>query len=108
MIRKPLRPLAHILTARAEGGNPDAIERENIVERATAAGKVIPLSADEIAATPIATLKSMVEKIPATVPLSATTPSKDGKPALKPLSATEIAVCKNLRISEEDYRKANP
>ncbi len=30
MIRTPLRPLARILRARAEGGNPDAIEKENI------------------------------------------------------------------------------
>ncbi|MDF1620172.1 peptidoglycan D,D-transpeptidase FtsI family protein [Pseudothioclava nitratireducens] len=30
MIRTPLRPLAHILKARATGQNPDAIERENI------------------------------------------------------------------------------
>lgn len=29
MTRRPLRPLARILRARAEGGNPDAIEREN-------------------------------------------------------------------------------
>ena len=30
MIRRPLRPLAHILDARARGENPDAIERENL------------------------------------------------------------------------------
>jgi cell division protein FtsI (penicillin-binding protein 3) len=30
MIRRPLRPLAHVLKARAEGENPDAIEKENI------------------------------------------------------------------------------
>ncbi|ARE40050.1 Cell division protein FtsI [Rhodovulum sp. P5] len=30
MIRKPLRPLARILQARARGENPDAIERENL------------------------------------------------------------------------------
>jgi cell division protein FtsI (penicillin-binding protein 3) len=30
MIRTPLRPLARILSARAQGENPDAIERENI------------------------------------------------------------------------------
>jgi len=33
MSRVPLRPLASILRARAEGGNPDAIERENIRRR---------------------------------------------------------------------------
>ena len=30
MIRRPLRPLARILEARARGESPDAIERENI------------------------------------------------------------------------------
>jgi cell division protein FtsI (penicillin-binding protein 3) len=34
MIRKPLRPLARILLARAKGENPDLIERENIRLRA--------------------------------------------------------------------------
>lgn len=33
MIRTPLRPLARILHARAQGENPDAIERENIRRR---------------------------------------------------------------------------
>jgi cell division protein FtsI (penicillin-binding protein 3) len=30
VIRTPLRPLARILSARAKGENPDAIERENL------------------------------------------------------------------------------
>ncbi|MDE3079226.1 MAG: penicillin-binding protein 2 [Paracoccaceae bacterium] len=33
MIRRPLRPLAQILSARARGENPDVIERENIRQR---------------------------------------------------------------------------
>lgn len=33
MIRKPLRPLARILDARAKGENPDIIEKENIRQR---------------------------------------------------------------------------
>lgn len=33
MIRKPLRPLARVLQARARGENPDLIERENIALR---------------------------------------------------------------------------
>ncbi|MBD3786753.1 MAG: penicillin-binding protein 2 [Sphingomonadales bacterium] len=50
MIRTPLRPLARILTARAKGENPDAIERENIRlrgeanrdgERARAEGRLL-------------------------------------------------------------------
>lgn len=33
MIRTPLRPLARILSARAKGENPDAIEKENLRQR---------------------------------------------------------------------------
>ena len=33
MIRTPLRPLAHVLSARAAGQNPDAIQRENTRRR---------------------------------------------------------------------------
>ncbi|MDG1459724.1 MAG: penicillin-binding protein 2 [Pseudoprimorskyibacter sp.] len=33
MIRTPLRPLAHIIKARADGENPDMIERENLRRR---------------------------------------------------------------------------
>jgi cell division protein FtsI (penicillin-binding protein 3) len=33
MIRTPLRPLARILSVRAEGGNPDLVERENLRAR---------------------------------------------------------------------------
>ena len=33
MIRTPLRPLATIIKARAQGENPDAIEKENIRKR---------------------------------------------------------------------------
>ena len=32
MIRTPLRPLARILAARQTGENPDAIEKENLVD----------------------------------------------------------------------------
>ena len=33
MIRVPLRPLAHILTVRSSGGNPDDIEKQNVNQR---------------------------------------------------------------------------
>jgi len=33
VIRRPLRPLARVLKARAQGENPDAIERENLRQR---------------------------------------------------------------------------
>ena len=40
MIRKPLRPLARIIAARARGGDPDAVERENLRLRREAALEV--------------------------------------------------------------------
>ncbi|EAR52600.1 Cell division protein FtsI/penicillin-binding protein 2 [Oceanicola granulosus HTCC2516] len=54
MIRRPLRPLARILKARAEGANPDAIEAENLrlrhedmrdKARARAEGRLVVLGA---------------------------------------------------------------
>ncbi|QQA44157.1 peptidoglycan D,D-transpeptidase FtsI family protein [Pelagovum pacificum] len=54
MTRRPLRPLARILKARAEGGNPDAIEAENLrlrheemrdKARARAEGRLVVLGA---------------------------------------------------------------
>lgn len=44
-------------------------ERDRLVAAATAAGKVIPLSADEIKETPVKILSAMIEKIAVTVPL---------------------------------------
>ena len=52
----------------------EALLRENVVLSAAAQGKVIPLNAEEIAKTDVTTLKSMVEKITATVPLGQKTP----------------------------------
>lgn len=49
-------------------------ERSAILRDAMAAGKVIPLTAEQIAATPVATLTTMVAALPVTVPLSARTP----------------------------------
>jgi phage I-like protein len=85
----------------------DTIERNNIVDRAVTAGKVIPLSAEQIAATPIDTLRSMVEKLPSNVvPLSATVPTPGtGTPPVKALSAEEKIICAQLNISEEQYLK---
>lgn len=82
----------------------DAMERESIVSLATAQGKVIPLSTDLIKSTPIATLRSMVAALPATVPMSATVPTQ-AVPAVAALSAEQKEICKTLGLSEDDYRK---
>jgi phage I-like protein len=88
-----------------EAGNQNAA-RAAIVERATSAGKVIPLSVEEINQLSPAVLSSMVEKLPATVPLDSrtkpgATPAASGK--VTTLTAEQRAICKRLNITEEKY-----
>lgn len=47
----------------------DAHERNDLVTQAAREGKVIPLTAEQIQATPIATLADLVSKLEVTVPL---------------------------------------
>jgi hypothetical protein len=52
----------------------DAFERKALVDRAAAAGKVIPLAADELAKLDLTVLSAMIDKLPVTVPLHRRTP----------------------------------
>lgn len=54
----------------------DRRDRADLCRQAASEGKVIPLSADQIAGTPIATLRDMVTKLPVTVPLAQRTPER--------------------------------
>lgn len=58
-----------------------AIEKKSIVDEATKNGKVVPFSAEEIAELSPKTLKSVIDKLPATVPMVSKTKvlSADGK-----------------------------
>ena len=49
-------------------------DRADVVAGAAREGKVIPLSAEDLAKTPVKTLQDMVGKLPVTVPLEARTP----------------------------------
>lgn len=84
-------------------------EREALVSRATAAGKVIPLSAEQIAETPVAILSALVDGLPAgEVPLpGAKAEEKPGKETVA-LSADEANAAKKLGLTPEEFRKANP
>jgi phage I-like protein len=83
-------------------------ERQALMTRAAAEGKVIPLSAEEIKQTPVDVLKTLVDKTPATVPLDQRTPGK-----LVEFSAgiqgagIEDEVRKTLGISEDAWKKHN-
>lgn len=88
----------------------DKIERNALVDRATREGKVIPLSAEEIDSTPVAVLSSIISRLtPGEVNLAGSAQAKE-KPAAKvvALSADEAAVARQLGLTEEQYRKANP
>lgn len=62
-----------------------AMEKDTIVSEATKNGKVVPFSAEEIKEMKSSTLKSIIDKLPVTVPMSAKTKilSADGKPETK-------------------------
>jgi len=68
-------------------------QRDAIVSGAVAAGKVIPLTADQVAAMDLTALSTMVEKLPVTVPLAARTPAVEpmtaqgGNPVIAQFSA---------------------
>lgn len=87
----------------------DAMERMQIVDAATREGKVIPLSAEQISATPATTLRDMVSKLPVTVPLSAAGVPRPGSatPAVTALSAEELTICTKLGITPEDFKQVN-
>lgn len=83
----------------------DKMERDAIVDRSIAAGKVIPLSAEQIAETPVATLSAMVEKLPAgQVPTESKTQTEKPKDEPVALSASDKQLCKNLGLTEEEYK----
>lgn len=85
----------------------DRIEKNALVDNATRAGKVIPLSAAEIETTPLETLRSICDRIAPTVPLSSTTPAPGstgtGPGAVTALSAQQKLICQNLGITEAQF-----
>ena len=88
----------------------DTIERHRLVDLATREGKVIPLSAEDIAATPVAVLSAMIEKLAAgEVPLDGTSAKRElPSTHTAALSADESRAAKALGLTDEEYRKSNP
>lgn len=88
----------------------DTLERQQLVNQAAASGKVIPLSAEALAALPLNALSALIDGLPANqVPVkpntTATGPADAGG-KLTPLSAEDKAVCAQLGLTEEQFRKA--
>jgi phage I-like protein len=87
----------------------DAIERRQILDGATAAGKIIPLSAGAIEALPLSTLRTLVDGItPGTVPMVGKTADTVEGAGVKALSAEEKTACELLGVSEKRFRELNP
>jgi phage I-like protein len=87
----------------------DAIERRQILDGATAAGKIIPLSAEAIEALPLSTLRTLVDGItPGSVPLVGKTGDTVEGAGIKALSAEEKTACELLGVSEKRFRELNP
>jgi phage I-like protein len=104
-------------TAMAAAGTPevtaltarmDQMEKDNLVLQATAAGKIIPLSADALKLTPLSVVRELVEKAtPGEVPTASSIAKKD-PPRVQALSAEEKVVAARMGYSEEKWRELNP
>jgi len=85
-------------------------DRDALVAQACREGKVIPLSAEDIAKQPVKTLSEMISKLPVMVPVSQRTPenvqqfSVDGAGCL---TEADKALARKYGFSEEDVKKAN-
>jgi phage I-like protein len=103
LMGKDVEPLSASVNALA--GTVETMQRDALVNEATRDGKVIPLSADDIAKTPLQTLRNMVAQLkPGVVPLSAATraPAVDAQPSA--LDATLLSVAKVTGFSVEQLR----
>lgn len=85
----------------------DRLERDRLIREATAAGKVIPLSAATLATMAPATVAELLEGLPAkVVPLSTTrTPEKPDATRAVALSAAQATAAAALGLSPEEFAK---
>lgn len=82
----------------------DAMEKNLILREATAAGKVVPFTADEITGFTVSQFRTLCEKLPPTVSLT----PRDGRPpasTTETFSAAERAVMAGLGITEATFKK---
>lgn len=85
----------------------DRIEKQNLLSEATRAGKVVPLSAQDVDVISVAALAGIISRCQAgEVPLSATAQTEKPAPKTAALSADQAKAAKALGLTEEDYRKA--
>lgn len=84
----------------------NAQEQDGVVTEALKAGKLLPAQEAWARTLPVASLKTYLETAPVVVPLTTQTGGKSvGQGDGKTLSAEELAVCKALGMSEEEFAK---
>ncbi len=87
--------------------NEEKGQRDQLIQRASQEGKVIPLSAELIATTPITVLSAMVEALPVTVPMEQRTGKVKELSAAGMTDTADRSVRETLGISEEVWKKHN-
>lgn len=97
------------LKAQQTTGEVDALVKQGLAD-----GKLLPVQeawAKELGGKDVTALKTYLEKTPAIAALKGSIQTGGKAPedgGAEQLSTEELAVCKNLGISAEEYRKANP
>ncbi|MGL6351781.1 MAG: phage protease [Aeromonas sp.] len=80
----------------------EQLSRQRLLDQATAQGKVIPLSAEQVAQVPLSVLQSLVAVAkPGEVPLGKGVTAEPVKPAVTALSAETLARYKALGVTPE-------
>lgn len=85
-------------------------DRSDLVALACREGKVLPLNADQVAATPVATLRDMVKNLAVTVPVEKRTPihvQEFSVTAEPELTETQKQIARNCGIDPEKLVKKN-
>jgi len=110
-------PAAPPVTAMAAPDTPDLValaarqdqlEKDVLIAQATAAGKIIPLSAEAVKLTPLSVVRELVATAtPGVVPTTPTPAAKE-TPAVKALSAEEKVVAQRMGYSDARWRELNP
>lgn len=91
---------AQVTTLTAER---DTLKRERLVDQAKAEGKVIPLSAEQIAVTPLSVLETLVAAAkPGEVPLGKQQTGKDTKTGVEAFTAETVHVLGRFGLKPED------
>lgn len=84
-------------------------QRDALLARASAEGKVVPLSAEEAEGVSVAILTAMIDKLPkGEVPLAGAAGGEKPSPSVVALSADEANACRALGLTPEEFRAANP